>query len=242
MERPGTMNPNASCCGFQLILLSNPWKDRSLSAEYWEAYVTFSRIETLLPCVIGFYISFAGNACVASAVTGNALIYYELEGTLEEGGEFFGTFAIDPLAMDSSTSEGYGTFELADVEIHLVNTSLFTSGGNAATSGTATEALLAQSQIGQRQTIAFTVLASNGLSNAFSDLTFMPFTGDADIASSIEGGFASGYFDGNGQSPIATLSIVRVPEPSAATIACLCGMMAVNCFQRRIVLAPAQHP
>lgn len=154
------------------------------------------------------------------------LVYYQIEGALEEGGEFFGTFAIDTLATDKESTLGYGEFDLVDVEIHLVNTTLFGSGGNTATSGIATEATFVQSDFGPRQLITFTLLASNGLSNAFTELVFMPFTGDPDTISPIEGPFVDGYFDGSGQSSIVSLSLVRVPEPASVLLA-LMGLMAM---------------
>ncbi len=152
---------------------------------------------------------------------------YRLDGTLDEGGSFFGFFTIDPLATDSSPTEGIGNFALTDVNIHLQNSSLFSSGGNTATSGSTTEALLTQSEFAQRQAISFTIPASNGLSNVFSELVFEPFTGDADIAVPLEGVYTSGLFDGNGQDSIATISVTLVPEPSTITLllAALIGLL-----------------
>lgn len=159
------------------------------------------------------------------ASAGDPLVYYQIEGALEEGGEFFGTFAIDTLATDKAPTIGYGEFDLVDVEIYLVNTTLFGSGGNTATSGIATAAILVQSNVLQQQTLSFTALASNGLSNAFAEIQFTPFTGGADVASSIEGSFAGGYFDGSGGSDIVVLTLVRVPEPAAGLLA-LMSLMA----------------
>lgn len=160
-------------------------------------------------------------AAATSVASGSDLIRYQLAGTLEEGGQFWGTFAIDPLASDQQPLDGLGRFDLVDVAIELAGTSLF---AGDATTGSTTEALLTQSEPAARQALSFTLLASDGQSNAFTELVFQPFTADADVAAPL-GPFTGGYFDGAGESPIARLTITQVPEPTSALLACGCVMM-----------------
>lgn len=162
-----------------------------------------------------------GSALASPVASGDQLLRYRMSGTLEEGGQFFGTFAIDPLAVDQQSFDGLGRFDLVDADFTLTGTSLFAGG---ITSGSTSEGILVQSEPAMRQVITFTVLASDGQSNAFNEIVFRPFIGDADVAAPL-GPFSDGYFDGAGQTPITNLTVIQVPEPTSVTLFAGCVAM-----------------
>ncbi len=130
-------------------------------------------------------------------------IPYNLNGTLEDGGQFMGTFTLSTKAVDLAPSTSIGLFDLEKVNIQLVNTNLFMSGPSTATSGSASSARLFQTSSQQDLLINFT--SDDGLSGVFVDgLSFAPFVGDPNIPSPIQGNWTmGGFFDGAGNVSIS---------------------------------------
>jgi hypothetical protein len=147
-------------------------------------------------------------------------LQYRLSGTLEDGGRFDGTFAIETSAFDMWPEDSIGRFDLVNVDIRLYNTTIFAGPDAPPLDGRATEGKLAQSgAAGGLQRLSFGAESDSGISGAFSEYRFAPFSGNPNAAMALEGDFQFGYWDGNGQPTVTSLSIERVPEPAAAAIA-----------------------
>ncbi|MGI9455250.1 MAG: PEP-CTERM sorting domain-containing protein [Aeoliella sp.] len=143
-------------------------------------------------------------------------IRYQLSGHLDDGGEFFGTFTVDPLALDSHPSASFGRFTLTDVSMRVIQTPILSMDGNTLSAGSASEATLFQTAgTFPRQSIDFEFVSDDGLSGVFTDILFGPFSGDPNVATAIAGAFQGGYFDGNGQPNIVSLTLTVIPEPSS---------------------------
>lgn len=163
----------------------------------------------------------AGAVCVALTVFSNssaslaATIPYHVNGALDDGGRFFGTFTLSTEAIDRWHLPDSGLFDLENVDVRLVDTGLFGSGASSVTSGSATEAQLFQRSTTQELLLLF--LADDGMSNVFVDgLSFAPFDGDPKIAAPIQGDWTmGGFFDGAGNVDIVSIELTQVPVPAA---------------------------
>jgi len=162
-------------------------------------------------------------------------ITYRVSGLLEEGGWFDGTFRLDTDALDQEDADGRGQYRLFDVGVLLVDTELFFSGGNDATSGFSTEAFVFQHQVGQRQSLLIYFGSDTGNSGVFSGIDFEPFTDDADVLHPIASDkYVGGYFDGAGVSPIVEFDLEIVPEPSTFTILTMAAIgLAIGWWRQR---------
>jgi len=157
---------------------------------------------------------------------------YLISGTLDDGGIFSGSFTLDSNSPDLESATGRGEFELADFEFTLTDTSLFMSGGNTATSGSATSISLFQNEFSSESTLVIDLVSDSGSGGVFTDIEFVPFVGDADTLQFLDpAAFNGGFFDGAGGANIVTFNLEIVPEPTSALL--LIALAPIACSRRK---------